>query len=59
MAKRMNNTEERKKQILDIAEELFLKRGYYGVNLDDIAHEASVVRGTVLHYSVSRSILPA
>ena len=44
MAKRMNNTEERKKQILDIAEDLFLKHGYYGVNLDDIAGEAQVVR---------------
>ncbi len=57
MAKRMNNTEERKKQILDLAEELFLKHGYYGVNLDDIAKEASVVRGTVLHYFDSKENL--
>ncbi len=57
MAKRMNNTEERKKQILDISEDLFLKRGYYGVNLDDIAKEAGVVRGTVLHYFGSKEAL--
>ena len=57
MAKRMNNTEERKKQILDIAEELFLKHGYYGVNLDDVAAGASVVRGTVLHYFDSKENL--
>ncbi len=50
MAKRMNNTEERKKQILDVAEELFLKGGYYGVNVDDVAAGAGVVRGTILHY---------
>ncbi len=50
MAKRMNNTAERKKQILDVAEELFLNSGYYGVNLDDVAAAAGVVRGTVLHY---------
>ena len=54
MAKRMNNTEERKKQLLDVAEELFLKHGYYGVNLDDVAAGASVVRGTVLHYFDSK-----
>jgi AcrR family transcriptional regulator len=57
MAKRMNNTEERKKQILDIAEDLFLKHGYYGVNLDDVAKEAGVVRGTVLHYFESKEKL--
>ena len=53
----MNNTEERKKQILDISEDLFLKHGYYGVNLDDIAKEAGVVRGTVLHYFDSKENL--
>ena len=57
MAKRMNNTGERKKQILDVAEDLFLKRGYYGVNLDDVAAGASVVRGTVLHYFDSKENL--
>ncbi|MCR5802513.1 MAG: TetR/AcrR family transcriptional regulator [Lachnospiraceae bacterium] len=50
MAKRMNNTEERKTQILDVAEDLFIKHGYYGVNVDDVAKGAEVVRGTVLHY---------
>ena len=57
MAKRMNNTEERKKQILDVAEDLFLKGGYYGVNLDDVARDAGVVRGTVLHYFGSKEQL--
>lgn len=50
MSKRMNNTEERKRQILDAAELKFLQRGFYNVNVDDIAEEAGVVRGTVLHY---------
>lgn len=50
MPKRMNNTEERKRQILDAAELKFLQRGFYNVNVDDIAEEAGVVRGTVLHY---------
>ncbi len=50
MPKRMNNPEERRTQLLDIAEKLFLEHGYYGVNLDDVAAGANVVRGTVLHY---------
>lgn len=50
MAKRMNNTEERKKEILDAAEKRFLQRGFFNVNVDDVAEEAGVVRGTVLHY---------
>lgn len=50
MAKRMNDTEERKKEILDAAEKRFLQHGFYHVNVDDIAEDAGVVRGTVLHY---------
>lgn len=50
MPKRMNNTEERKKEILDAAEKRFLQRGFFNVSVDDIAEEAGVVRGTVLHY---------
>ncbi|MCR4895362.1 MAG: TetR/AcrR family transcriptional regulator [Lachnospiraceae bacterium] len=49
--------EKRKKQILDQAEQLFLERGYYGVNLDDVAAAAEVVRGTVLHYFGSKEQL--
>lgn len=50
MSKRMNNPEERKEQILDAAENQFLIRGFFNVNVDDIAEAAGVVRGTVLHY---------
>ncbi len=57
MPKRMNDTEARKKMILDAAEDLFLKKGYPGVNLDDIAAAVGVVRGTVLHYFRTKEIL--
>ena len=54
MAKRMNDTEERKREILDAAEKRFLQHGFYHVNVDDIAEDAGVVRGTVLHYFEQR-----
>lgn len=55
MAKRMHDTEERKRQILDAARTVFLKKGFYEANVDDVAAEAHVVRGTVLHYFKSKS----
>lgn len=50
MATRMNNVEERKKQILEKATELFAVKGYHGVGIDEIADACGVVRGTVLKY---------
>lgn len=57
MASRMNDTEARKKQILDIATELFALKGYHGVGIDEIADACGVVRGTVLNYFGSKQEL--
>lgn len=50
MASRMNDTEARKRQILERATELFAVKGYHGVGIDEIADACGVVRGTVLKY---------
>lgn len=54
MASRMNDTEARKKQILEKATELFAVKGYHGVGIDEIADACNVVRGTVLKYFGSK-----
>ena len=55
MTKRMNNTEERRRQILDAARLVFLQKGFYVASIDDVAAAAHVVRGTVLHYFKNKS----
>lgn len=57
MAARMNDTEVRKKQILERATELFAMKGYHGVGIDEIAAACGVVRGTVLKYFGSKQEL--
>lgn len=57
MASRMNNTEARKKQILEKAADLFARKGYHGVGIDEIADACGVVRGTVLKYFGSKQAL--
>lgn len=57
MTKRMNDTEERKRQILRTATDLFAKKGYHGVGIDEIAEACGVVRGTVLRYFGSKQEL--
>ena len=57
MTKRMNDTEERKRQILKTATDLFAKKGYHGVGIDEIAEACGVVRGTVLRYFGSKQEL--
>lgn len=54
MASRMNDTEARKKQILEKAAELFARKGYHGVGVDEIAGACGIVRGTVLKYFGSK-----
>ena len=54
MQKRINDTEVRKKQILEKASALFLEKGYAGVGIDEIAAECGVVRGTILRYFHSK-----
>lgn len=57
MTIRMNDTEARKKQILEKATELFAVKGYHGVGIDEIAEACGVVRGTVLRYFGSKQEL--
>ena len=54
MQKRINDTELRKKQILEKASALFLEKGYAGVGIDEIAEACGVVRGTILRYFHSK-----
>lgn len=57
MTSRMNDTEARKRQILEKATELFAVKGYHGVGIDEIAEACGVVRGTVLKYFGSKQEL--
>lgn len=57
MTRRMNDTEARKKQILEKATGLFALKGYHGVGIDEIADACGVVRGTVLKYFGSKQSL--
>ena len=57
MQKRINDTELRKKHILEKASALFLERGYAGVGIDEIAEACGVVRGTILRYFHSKKEL--
>ena len=42
--------EQRRQQILDVANDLFAERGYEEVSVEDIASAAGVTRGLVHHY---------
>ena len=57
MTKRINDTKQREKQIVQAAQKIFLKKGYFRTTIDDIAAEVGVVRGTVLHYYNSKEKL--
>lgn len=57
MAKRINDTQVRKQQILEAASALFLENGYAGGSIDDIAAACGIVRGTVLRYFHSKKEL--
>lgn len=48
--KRMNDTNQRKQQILQTAETLFCQYGYQKTSVDKIAESCGLVKGTVLHY---------
>lgn len=57
MTKRINDTKQREKQIVQAAQKIFLKKGYFRTTIEDIAAEVGVVRGTVLHYYNSKEKL--
>ena len=57
LATRINDTEVRKRQILEVASNLFLEKGYAGVGIDEIAEKCGVVRGTILRYFHSKKEL--
>ncbi|WMJ90442.1 TetR/AcrR family transcriptional regulator [Anaerocolumna sp. MB42-C2] len=57
MTKRINDTKKREEQIVQAAQKIFLKKGYSGTTIDDIAAEVGVVRGTILHYYNSKEKL--
>lgn len=57
MTKRINDIKQRKERILISAQKVFMKKGYYGTTIDDIADEEGVVRGTILHYFKSKEVL--
>lgn len=57
MTKRINDTKQREKQIVQAAQKIFLKKGYFRTTIDDIAAEVGVVRGTILHYYNSKEKL--
>jgi AcrR family transcriptional regulator len=42
--------DERRAQILDAAKSIFARRGYHGVNVEDICNEARIARGTLYQH---------
>lgn len=52
--------EERKKEILDVAEELFAAKGYDGTSTTDILEQVGIARGTLYyHFKSKEEILDA
>jgi AcrR family transcriptional regulator len=49
--------EDRRAQLLDVAEFVFAHLGYQGTVMEDIANEAGVTRGAVYHYFPDRDAL--
>lgn len=46
--------EERRKEILETAERLFLKKGYTKTTVNDILKEIGIAKGTFYHYFKSK-----
>lgn len=46
----MDKGEERKKQLLRVALDLFIEKGYYGTSTREIARQAGVSSGLLFHY---------
>ncbi len=54
MVRNVKKPEERKKEIMDAAEELFADRGYESTSVDDIANRLGVSHGLFYHYFDSK-----
>jgi len=54
MARTLKNPEERRKELIDIAERLFSEKGYEQTAVSDIVREAEVAQGTFYYYFKSK-----
>ena len=57
MTRERKDHEERKTEILDISEKLFLGNGYDDTSISDIISEAGIAKGTFYHYFDSKDHL--
>lgn len=51
------SAEERRAQILDIARDLFITRGYHHTSTDDILARAGIAKGTLYHHFTSKEAI--
>lgn len=57
MTRIVKKPEERKKEIVDAACNLFLKKGYHNTTMQDVMKELNIAKGTVYHYFKSKESL--
>lgn len=57
MVRTVKDPEERKREILDVAMELFVENGYESVSMRDIARKADIAAGLCYHYFDSKQKL--
>ena len=57
MSPRPNVSDQRKAQILNAAESIFTKKGFYEARMDDIAEETGLSKGAVYLYFKSKNDL--
>lgn len=50
----VKTAEERKNEILDVAEQLFAEKGFDNASTNDIIHEIGIARGTLYHHFGSK-----
>ncbi|MBM7869746.1 AcrR family transcriptional regulator [Clostridium pascui] len=54
MARSADNHENKKKELLEVAEKLFLEKGYEQTSIDDILKESGISKGGFYHYFKSK-----
>lgn len=55
--RKQREKERRRKEILDVAERLFIQYGYDGTSVDDIANQTELSKGTIFLYFGSKDAL--